>query len=166
MSASRQATTDRQAGLVVAPGAGSSRVGVWFAGRVSDRDLILRGYRAWNESLDDWLPTAHPDIEIDLSGLFPDFARVYRGHAGLADLWHRMHGAWERFRIEPEQIFAESDGAYTAEIRFFGRGSASGLDVEMKFSHGLRLDAGLVRFVISRRTLAEARTALRESQSP
>lgn len=132
---------------------------------MSDRDIILRGYRAWNESLDEWLLTAHPDIEVDLSGLFPDFERVYRGHAGLADLWHQMHGAWEEFRIEPEQIFAEGDSAYTAAIRFRGRGSASGLNVEMRFSHGLHLEDGLVRRVISRRTLAEARAALHDAQA-
>jgi ketosteroid isomerase-like protein len=123
-------------------------------------ELILAGYEAWNrDDLDAYLETLHPEAKLHTSGIWPDFDPVYSGHDGIAEFWRRMHEAWEMFDIDVEQIDQEGD-CFTTAIRFRAKGADSGVEVEMRFAHGLRIRDGLLAEVFSRRTVEEAREAL------
>ena len=48
---------------------------------MSNTDLLLAGYEAWNRGdCDAWLALLDPEIQIETSGVFPDLAPEYHGH--------------------------------------------------------------------------------------
>jgi len=129
-----------------------------------NRELILAGYEAWNrDDLDAYLETLHPAVTLHTSGIWPDFDAAYSGHEGIAEFWRRMHEPWEAFRTEIEQIDERGD-RFTTAVRFRAKGVDSGLEVDMRFAHGLRVRDGLLAEIFSRRTVEEAREALETIQ--
>ena len=131
---------------------------------MSNADLLRAGYDAWNRGdLDAWLELLDPDIVIRTSGAFPDFAPEYRGLGGAKRFWGQMLEPWEEFRIKVEQMEEEGDLA-AAGIRFVARGRDSGVDVELRFGSGIRVEDGLAVELVNRRSFEEVREALRESQ--
>ena len=130
----------------------------------TNSELILAGYEAWNRGdVDAYLETLHPDARLHASGIWPDFDPIYSGHERIAEFWRQMHEAWEVFDIDVEQIDEEGD-CFTTAVRFRGKGVDSGVEVEMRFAHGLRIRDGLLAEIFSRRTVEEAREALRLDQ--
>jgi len=123
-------------------------------------ELILAGYEAWNrDDLDAYLETLHPDVELHTSGLFPDFDSVYRGHTEVAEFWHRLHEPWKEFHIEIEQIVEEGP-FFSVTGRLRAKGVDSGVAVDMRFAHALRVRDGLLAQIVVRRTVEEAREDL------
>ena len=131
----------------------------------SNSELLLAGYEAWNrDDCDAWLELLHPDVQIRTSGVFPDLAPDYRGHGLAARFWRQMHEPWEFFRIDVERVEEESDCAFAA-VRFRARGIDSGVDVDMRFGMAMRVRDGLAIELVNRRTLDEARAALRPARA-
>ena len=123
-------------------------------------ELLRTAYDAWNrDDCDGWLELCHPDLEINTSGVFPDLAPVYRGHAHAAKFWHQLREPWETFRIDLERYVEEGD-CVLAEIRFRAKG-VSGVAVDMRFCNAVRVRDGLATELVNRRTVEEARKALR-----
>ena len=132
---------------------------------MSNSELLRAGFEAWNrDNCDGWLKLLHPDVEISTSGIFPDFAPVYCGHAQAAKFWRRLREPWEEFRIEIEEITEDGDCA-TGAIRFRARGTDSGVEVDMRFGTGIRVRDGLATELVNRRTPEEAREILRQKQT-
>ena len=127
----------------------------------TNSELLLTGYDAWNrDDCDAWLELLDPDVEIVTSGLFPDLAPVYRGHKRAAKFWRQLHEPWEVFRIDVERMEEEGD-TVTGWIRFRARGRDSGVEVDMRFGHAMRVRDGLATEFVTRGTAEEARDALR-----
>jgi ketosteroid isomerase-like protein len=123
-------------------------------------ELLRAGYRAWNsDDCEAWLALLDPDVEIRTSGVFPDLAAVYRGHGRAAKFWDQLREPWEVFRIAVERMEEEGD-CVTAAIRFRARGVDSGVEVDMRFGHAIRVRGGLATEFVTRRTFEEARQAL------
>jgi ketosteroid isomerase-like protein len=132
---------------------------------MSNSELLRAGFEAWNrDDCDAWLELLHPDVEISTSGVFPDFAPAYYGHAQAAKFWRRLREPWEEFRIEIEEITEDGDSA-TGAIRFRARGTDSGVEVDMRFGTGIRVRDGLATELVNRRTPEEAREILRQKQT-
>ena len=130
---------------------------------MSNTDLLLAGYEAWNRGdCDAWLALLDPEIQIETSGVFPDLAPEYRGHKRAAKFWSQMLEPWEDFHIEVERIEDESD-IVAAGIRFRARGSDSGVEVDMRFGTGIRVRDGVAVQLLNRRTFEEVFEALRAS---
>jgi ketosteroid isomerase-like protein len=130
----------------------------------TNADILRSGYDAWNrDDCEAWLDLLHPDLEIRTSGVFPDLADVYHGRARAARFWQQMHEPWEAFRIEVEEMAEEGD-MVAAAIRFRARGVDSGVEVDMRFGHAIRVRDGLATEFVTRRTFAEARAALGREQ--
>jgi ketosteroid isomerase-like protein len=126
----------------------------------TNSELLRAGYDAWNrDDLDAWIRLLHPDVEIHTSGVFPDFAPVYRGHDAAARFWRQMHEPWERFRIDVEQVEDVAEGAVAA-IRFRAKGVDSGVEVDMRFGMAMKVGDGLAVALLNRRSIDEARQAL------
>jgi ketosteroid isomerase-like protein len=131
---------------------------------MSNSELLLTAYEAWNrDDCEAWLELLDPEVEISTSGVFPDFAPAYRGRAEAARFWRRLREPFEEFRIEVEGVEEEGDCAIAA-IRFCARGADSGVEVDMRFSNGIRVRDGLAIQLVNRRTVDEAREALRQSE--
>jgi ketosteroid isomerase-like protein len=124
-------------------------------------DFVRSLYEAWSRG--DWSPVewAHPEIEfVAADGPAPGSSR------GLADMeafWRDFLGAWEDYRVEPED-YRELDGdRVLVFIRIRGRGKASGLEVERMGAKGANLvhlrDGKVTRLVLywdRERALADA----------
>jgi ketosteroid isomerase-like protein len=126
----------------------------------TNSELLRAGYDAWNrDDCDAWLALLHPEIEIRTSGIFPDLAAVYQGHRLAKKFWHQLREPWERFRIVVEDMEEEDDWV-AAAIRFRATGVDSGVDVDMRFGHAIRVVDGLAAEFVTRRTAEEALEAL------
>ncbi|MDQ5832050.1 MAG: nuclear transport factor 2 family protein, partial [Actinomycetota bacterium] len=109
----------------------------------TNAELLRAGYEAWNrDDCDAWLALLDPAIEIRTSGVFPDLAAVYRGHRRAAKFWRQMHEPWEVFRIDVEHMDEAGDWV-AAAIRFRARGVDSGVEVDMRFGHAIRVRDGV-----------------------
>ena len=126
---------------------------------------LLGAYDAWNrKDCDAWLAFLAPDVVISTSGVFPDLSAEYCGHGEATRFWRQMHAPWETFRIDVERVEDDDEYAFAA-IRFTGRGVDSGIEVDMRFGMGTRLgDDGLATHLVNRRTLEEAREALKAQE--
>jgi ketosteroid isomerase-like protein len=130
----------------------------------TNSELLLAGYDAWNhDDCQAWLDLLHPDVVISTSGVFPDLSADYRGHGEATRFWRQLHGPWETFRIDVEHVEDDEDCALAA-IRFRAKGVDSGIEVDMRFGMGIRVRDGLATDMVNRRTLEEAREALRPKQ--
>ena len=128
-------------------------------------ELLLAGYEAWNrDDCDAWLRLLDPEIEIHTSGVFPDLSAVYGGHRRAAKFWRQMHEPWETFRIDVEEMHEEGDWV-AAGIRFRARGVDSGIEVDMRFGHAIRVRDGVAIEWATKRTVEEAREALPSERS-
>jgi ketosteroid isomerase-like protein len=127
-------------------------------------EKLLDGYDAWNrDDCEAWLDLLAPDVVISTSGVFPDLSAEYCGHGEATRFWRQMHAPWEVFRIEVEQVEDDADYAFAA-IRFRGTGVDSGIEVDMRFGMGIRVRDGLATHMVNRRTMDEARKALKAQQ--
>ena len=128
-------------------------------------ELILAAYEAWNRGdLDGWLKALHPEVELTTSGVFPDFEPAYRGHKGLTEFWHQLREPWEVFHIEVEEIDDENEFV-AVTLRFRAKGVDSGVDVDMRFGNAIRISNGLAIEIVTRRTVEQARQALRDRRT-
>jgi ketosteroid isomerase-like protein len=130
----------------------------------TNSELLLRGYDAWNQ--DDcqaWLDLLEPDVVISTSGVFPDLSADYHGHGEATRFWKQLHAPWETFRIDVEHVEDDEDLAL-ASIRFRAKGVDSGIEVDMRFGMGIRVRDELATHMVNRRTLEEAREALRSKE--
>src|SRR5918998_1139970 len=124
----------------------------------TNSEKLIAGYDAWNrDDCEAWLALLAPDVVISTSGVFPDLSAEYCGHGEATRFWRQMHAPWEVFRIEVEDV---EEYAFAA-IRFRGTGVDSGIEVDMRFGMGIRVRDGLATHIVNRRTMEEARTALK-----
>jgi ketosteroid isomerase-like protein len=120
-------------------------------------DVVRAGFDAWNrENLEGWLAILDPDAEFHTSGVFPDFERIYRGHAELAEFWRAMHEPWETLQLEVEHIEEHADWV-VYEFRFHGHGADSGAEADLRFANAARFRDGREVEIVARRTLDAAR---------
>jgi ketosteroid isomerase-like protein len=130
----------------------------------SNSELLLAGYDAWNrEDCDAWLRLLTADAVISTSGVFPDLSAEYCGHGEATRFWRQMHAPWEKFRIDVEHVEEDAEHAFAA-IRFRGKGIDSGIEVDMRFGMAIRVGDGLATHLVNRRTLDEAREALKHKE--
>jgi ketosteroid isomerase-like protein len=136
-----------------------------MSGVQTNSEKLLAGYDAWNrDDCDAWLRLLAPNAVISTSGVFPDLSAEYCGHGEATRFWRQMHTPWEVFRIDVEHMEDDEDCAVAA-IRFRGRGADSGVEVDMRFGMGIRVgEDGLATHMVNRRTLEEAREALKAQQ--
>jgi ketosteroid isomerase-like protein len=130
----------------------------------TNAELLQSGYDAWNhDDCQAWLDLLDPEVKISTSGVFPDLSAEYCGHGEATRFWKQMHAPWERFRVDVEHIEDDEEHAFAA-IRFRGTGIDSGIEVDMRFGMGIRVRDGLATHMVNRRTMEEAREALRHSR--
>ena len=93
--------------------------------------------------------------------------QVYHGHDGVRRQQAAFQDAWESFRIEPER-FEQVGDSLVVVVRFWGRGKASGAEVEALLAHVWTLrDGKAIRFevyVSPERALDEAKHGAAERE--
>ncbi len=119
-------------------------------------ELVQRGYALFNAGdIDAWLALFHGDIELKVSGVFPGFDPLYRGHDGLRRFCETLLEAWESFRADPVEVVDR--GEYVGVVLALGaKGAGSGAEVDVKFNHAFRFREGLIDRWASYPTLDQA----------
>jgi ketosteroid isomerase-like protein len=74
------------------------------------------------------------DGELDLSAVFEDMEPV-RGHEGMRRLLGDFYENWEGFRMDPLEVFDLGDRRYVVEVRLWGKGRRSGVEVDQRFAN-------------------------------
>jgi ketosteroid isomerase-like protein len=73
------------------------------------------------------------DVEWHVTLVLPDLPpdkTVFRGHDEVRDLWRLLREVWDELSLEPEEVLYDRDDLLIERVRFRGRGSASGVEVD------------------------------------
>jgi ketosteroid isomerase-like protein len=98
-----------------------------------------QGYEAFNEAwdrgdaalLEAWFGrVAAPEFEYVPSGAVPDLRSISPGYEGFLGFLEGFWGDFEEAHVEPEELIDAGDGVL-AVVRFHGKGTPSGAEVEM-----------------------------------
>jgi ketosteroid isomerase-like protein len=103
------------------------------------------------------------DAVFDISPVFADVAPV-RGHQDMRRCWYELRETWDGLRLDPVELLDAGEGRYVAELRLWGKGRRSGVEVEQRFAflYTLRPEDGK----IARAELfPDAETAISVAQS-
>jgi uncharacterized protein len=74
-----------------------------------------------------------PDVELHVSGAFPDLDRVYRGHEGMRKLNEALNEPWETLSLEPHD-FIDAGSRVLVLSRFHARGR-DGMEVTLDLAN-------------------------------
>lgn len=106
-------------------------------------ELLRRGTAAWGRG--DWdeaIRSFHPDVQWHLSGFFPDFTGVVRGHEEVLRFWDGFTEVWERIEILIEE-FREVGDKLLFAVRFQAE-ARDGMTVDMPQWHVCGFRDGLI----------------------
>ena len=74
------------------------------------------------------------DAVWDISGVFTDVAPI-QGHESLRRYWDEVWETWEGVRMDPLEVFDVGDGRYVVDVRLWGKGKRSGVEVDQRFAY-------------------------------
>jgi ketosteroid isomerase-like protein len=73
------------------------------------------------------------DAELDLSAVFTDIP-VFRGHEGIRGQLDHWWEAWEGLRMESLEVLHVDGSRFVVDVRLWGKGKRSGVEVEQRFA--------------------------------
>jgi len=98
-------------------------------------EVVRRGYESFNANdLDSALELFDPSIEWHTYIVPGPGGGVYRGHAGVRELWSEAKRIFGDFRNVPEHMFDAGDQVVTF-VRVEGVGAMSGAAVQARIAH-------------------------------
>jgi ketosteroid isomerase-like protein len=74
------------------------------------------------------------DAELDVSAVFTDVAPM-RGHQGMRRYWDEVWEIWEGVRMDPLDVLDVGDGRYVVDVRLWGKGKRSGVEIDQRFAY-------------------------------
>ena len=93
------------------------------------------GFECWNGGELDLMQDAYDeDGEFDVSAVFTD-TRPYRGHESMRRLWDEMWETWEGIRMDPLEVFDVGGGRFVVDVRLWGKGKRSGVEIDQRFAY-------------------------------
>lgn len=97
-------------------------------------ELFKEGLECWNHDELDLMQDMYvEDAVFDVSGVFPDVAPM-RGHKQMRRYWNEMRETWDGIRQDPLDAFDLGDGRYVVDVRWWGTGRRSGVEVDQRFA--------------------------------
>jgi ketosteroid isomerase-like protein len=109
-------------------------------------DRFKEGFECWNrDELDLMQDMYAEDGVFDVSGVFTDVTSM-RGHQDMRRYWNELHETWEGIRLDPLEAFDLGDGRYVVDLRLWGKGQRSGVEVDQRFGmlYTFRLEDGKI----------------------
>ena len=103
-------------------------------------DRVRRGYEFWNSGTPElMLDLYSEDAELDLSAVFTDMG-LYRGRDRMRRQLDALWEEWEGIRMDPLAVFDVGGGRFVVDLRWWGRGKRSGVEVDQRaaFLHTVR----------------------------
>ena len=86
------------------------------------------------------------DAVIDVSAVFTDVAPM-KGHQSMRRYWNELRDTWQGLRIDPLEAFELGHGRYVVDLRLWGKGQQSGVEVDQRFAmlYAFRPDGKIIR---------------------
>jgi ketosteroid isomerase-like protein len=108
-----------------------------------------RGFEWWNCGEIDLTQDRYAeDAEFDLSAVFTDMSPI-SGRASMRRQWDKMAETWAGLRTDPIEVFDAGRGRYVVDLRLWGKGNLSGVEIDQRFGCVYTLRGGdnrIVRF--------------------
>jgi ketosteroid isomerase-like protein len=74
------------------------------------------------------------DAVFDMSAVFTD-SEPARGHQDMRRAWHELRETWGGgIRADPIELFDVGDGRYVLDVRLWGKGTRSGIEIDQRFA--------------------------------
>jgi ketosteroid isomerase-like protein len=73
------------------------------------------------------------DALFDVSAVFTDVAPM-RGKEDIRRYWYELRETWAGLRLDPVEVLDVGAGRYVADLRLWGKGKRSGVEVEQRFA--------------------------------
>jgi ketosteroid isomerase-like protein len=73
------------------------------------------------------------DAVFDVSAVFTDVAPL-RGHQNMRRYWDEMWEIWGGLRLDVLEAFDVGEGRYVVDVRLWGKGKRSGVEVDQRFA--------------------------------
>lgn len=108
---------------------------------------VRDGIDCWNRSeLDKMAELYSEDGVVDVTHAFPD-GEIARGREQVQALLDEWWEIWEGVRLDTLDVLDVGDGRAVADVRFWGRGKRSGVEVDQRlaFLYTLKEDGMVVR---------------------
>ena len=97
-------------------------------------DYFTEGLECWNrDELDIMQGMYAEDAVFDVSAVFPDVAPM-RGHRDMRRYWEELRETWEGIRQDPIDALDLGDGRYVVDVRLWGKGRRSGVEIDQRFA--------------------------------
>ena len=124
-------------------------------------DLVLEMFRRFSEGgLESALDLISEDASFEVPGDMSAEPDVYEGHDGARRYFAGFEGLMEDVRFEPQE-FERNGEAITVWMRFSGRGTTSGIEVEQFAAVNIWVADGQVQRMRPYLDMDSAREALR-----
>ena len=97
-------------------------------------DYFEEGLECWNRDELDLMQAMYAeDAVLDVSAVFPDVGPM-RGHLAMRRYWQELRETWEGIRQDPIDAFDLGNGRYVVDVRLWGKGTRSGVEVDQRFA--------------------------------
>jgi ketosteroid isomerase-like protein len=116
--------------------------GYWSPVSAENVELIRTLTRTAGADLTGWLAFMAPEIELHLSGVFPDLAPVYWGHDGVCEFAAQFYTTWEEL-IADAYRFEDLGDRVLSLIHLRARGR-DGIEVVLEMGHLWTFRDGLI----------------------
>jgi hypothetical protein len=73
-------------------------------------------------------------LPFDVSAVFTDIAPTRR-HADIRRCWDELYESLDGLRMDPVEVFSLGSGRYIADMRLWGKGKRSGVEVDQLFAY-------------------------------
>jgi len=91
----------------------------------------------------------HPEIEWHVAFRLPDLPpskEIYRGQEEVLALWRAFSTGWETLRLDLEKVIHADEQRMLLRVRFVGRGTESGAQVDRVLFQAYRFRDGLLAY--------------------
>ena len=98
-------------------------------------DQFKERFECWNRGELDLMQDMYAEDAVwDISAVFTDVAPI-RGHESLRRYWDEVWETWEGVRMDPLEVFDVGDARYVVDVRLWGKGKRSGVEVDQRFAY-------------------------------
>ena len=97
-------------------------------------DRFKERFECWNRHELDLMQDMYAEDGVfDVSAVFTDVAPM-RGHERMRRYWNELWETWDGIRLDPIEVFDVGDGRYVVDVRLWGKGRRSGVEVDQRFA--------------------------------
>ena len=97
-------------------------------------ERFKEGWECWNNGDLDLMQELYAeDAELDMSGAFTGMP-PFRGRESMRRQWEELFQTWDGMRMEPVEVYPVGGGRYVVDLRMWGRGRQSGVEVDQRLA--------------------------------